>query len=732
MSKYSDYKILRERPLGSGGNADVFLAKKKGSSEEVALKRLKIKEPYFEEKRKRFCIESKLVQSIQDEVTGIIPIYDSGLPDEKDKKLYWYAMPLAVPLSKRINKDSTIREIVQCIIDLANIMDVLHKKKIVHRDIKPSNIYFYNDSYCFGDFGLVDYPEKDDLTKLHESVGPKATIAPEMKNNAKYSDGKKADVYSLAKTLWMLLTGNRYGFEGTYDESSKLMGLSNYYKDMHLVELEEVLYYATREEPELRPSMQEFAERLNEWMDIQANFQKSNLSQWKYVQKKLFGKIIPDRASWSSVEDVVSVLNLLGRMPNLNHMFIPSGGGIDLKSVELASESGCIVLNELGTSIVKPKRLIAENISKDYEWSYFRLELDELEPILGEVIYDVEELTEDVPGHYLSWICGNYGHYDDGTSLPDSYRMVSRYVKGSFVIFLKTSIYNKIAGTYDARHNKMNADEFREYIKGLRKLYNEKTYHEFMEIANISPVEDEEDIKFEKMDKEIEESIKTDEYIKDNLQGWNFSLLLESQEKDDMSKLEFSISFSHSTLNMRDFYLTNEGKLIEDDFFHKEYSRYYKLYNREKAFGLIDKCNSYIKEKSKEAGINYNCDEVTFSIHILKVGKPVHMFTKQEIEDVLRSGNDHRNNYLVIDEDGFVKLVQQVKYAVTYPVRFEGFGAYNNYVGEYSSLSNLNNIYRMALEGWLSYLDHNRSVYADYTRDKYTEDELLKKIRKYY
>lgn len=47
------------------------------------------------------------------------------------------------------------------------------------------------------------YPEKENLTKIKESVGAKTTIAPEMKRNAKDSDGKKADVYSLAKTLWM-------------------------------------------------------------------------------------------------------------------------------------------------------------------------------------------------------------------------------------------------------------------------------------------------------------------------------------------------------------------------------------------------------------------------------------------------------------------------------------------------------------------------------------------------
>ncbi|MBD2843767.1 protein kinase [Paenibacillus sp. IB182496] len=84
---------------------------------------------------------------------------------------------------------------------------MLHEKGIVHRDIKPSNIYYYNDVWVFGDFGLVDYPEKTDLTEKGESVGPKNTIAPEMKRDAINANGKPADVYSLAKTFYFIVGG---------------------------------------------------------------------------------------------------------------------------------------------------------------------------------------------------------------------------------------------------------------------------------------------------------------------------------------------------------------------------------------------------------------------------------------------------------------------------------------------------------------------------------------------
>ncbi|WP_143960188.1 hypothetical protein [Litoribacter populi] len=42
---------------------------------------------------------------------------------------------------------------------------------------------------------------------------------------------------------------------------------------------------------------------------------------------------------------------------------------------------------------------------------------------------------------------------------------VTRWFRGSFVIFCKRSIYNRNPSTYDGRHNKMTTDEFRDYIQ---------------------------------------------------------------------------------------------------------------------------------------------------------------------------------------------------------------------------------------------------------------------------
>lgn len=54
-------------------------------------------------------------------------------------------------------------------------------------------------------------------------------------------------------------------------------------------------------------------------------------------------KIVPDSAKWSNVDDIITVLNFLGRMPNINHMFVPSGGGEDFESAEKQEKMGVFV-----------------------------------------------------------------------------------------------------------------------------------------------------------------------------------------------------------------------------------------------------------------------------------------------------------------------------------------------------------------------------------------------------
>lgn len=71
----------------------------------------------------------------------------------------------------------------------------------------------------------------------------------------------------------------------------------------------------------------------------------------------------------------------------------------------------------------------------------FLLELEDLDSIFERSIYsDGEYLVEDTSAHYVSIQYSQYGvyDYDTGEPLPEWYKVVYRYLKGNFLIVLKS------------------------------------------------------------------------------------------------------------------------------------------------------------------------------------------------------------------------------------------------------------------------------------------------------
>ena len=213
------------------------------------------------------------------------------------------------------------------------------------------------------------------------------------------------------------------------------------------------------------------------------DFRRKNLDQWEAVIKDIFGGSVPKRKVISEKEEIISILDTIGLYSNLNHTFLPIGGGMDLKETRKSFEKGCIELDFGGfCSIVMPDKLFFESFGTQYEFAYFRLEIKYLKPLdlFGELNEDssVEEYVEVEAEnyHHLSVLDSGYlGHDEHGREIPipPGARKVMRHLKeGAFVIFAKSSTYNQISGTYDARHNKISADEFRDYIERMRLRFN--------------------------------------------------------------------------------------------------------------------------------------------------------------------------------------------------------------------------------------------------------------------
>jgi len=466
--QFGDWTLISY--LGGGGNGEVWKCADSDNNL-FAIKLLKSVKP---KPYARFLDETTVLKSNSD-IEGIIPIVDSYLPDNLADSTPFYVMPVADNAEKQL-KGKSIEAKINAIIEIGETLQKLHERGISHRDIKPPNFLVYNSRFSLADFGLVDYPDKQDISFKNEEIGAKWTMAPEMKRESTKADGKKADVYSLAKTLWIILTENPKGFDGQYSANS-ILGLRNYYKNKYTKPLDDLLSACTDNAPDNRPDIIKFLDSLSDWKLLNEDYHKRNQEQWFEIQNQLFPSSFPQRVIWEKIDDIIAVLKIACTYDNLNHMFFPDGGGLDLEDVRMANEHDCIELDFQIIYIVKPKRLIFESFDYDPEWNYFRLELNELKPSIDyeddgdeepyEKRYDHEGVSEIYQGQYDKYdIVENRDYYNEiGYDIPESARQVTRWFRGAFVIFNKRSVYNLTSSTYDGRHNKMNTDEFRAYIQ---------------------------------------------------------------------------------------------------------------------------------------------------------------------------------------------------------------------------------------------------------------------------
>jgi serine/threonine protein kinase len=113
-------------------------------------------------------------------------------------------------LGDRIQREGALPEAegVRIIAQVASALQAAHKRKIIHRDVKPDNILLTARGKAkLTDLGLAKDTEADhNLTMPMRGMGTPFFIAPEQFNDAKNADAR-CDVYSLAATLYMAVTG---------------------------------------------------------------------------------------------------------------------------------------------------------------------------------------------------------------------------------------------------------------------------------------------------------------------------------------------------------------------------------------------------------------------------------------------------------------------------------------------------------------------------------------------
>ncbi len=265
--KFGQWSLIGTEPLGRGGNGAVWKAVSDAGTQ-GAIKFLHKNHFMPPTKRfARFCDEVKFMRSEAGN-PGIMPLLDChspASPTPEDRP--WLVTPLAVPFTQlNLTGATQLPDLVCRIEAIARTLAKLHAERKWHRDVKPDNLFDLNGASVLGDFGLADYPEKGAVTEATEIMGPLFYVAPELMTDAADTPAGPGDVYALAKTLWVLASGQKYPLQGQQRTETPGLRLSTYCPHPRAHNLDMLLERATTHDPSERETMEGFANELAAWL----------------------------------------------------------------------------------------------------------------------------------------------------------------------------------------------------------------------------------------------------------------------------------------------------------------------------------------------------------------------------------------------------------------------------------------------------------------------------------
>lgn len=269
------FDLLEE--LGSGGMGRVLKAFDRKLKRPVAVKRIKGPLASDPDLLRRFLREAQFAARLNH--PNVVTVHDILTDDEGPYLVLEFID--GESLAQRLQRDGAIpwREAIELLLPICDAVIAAHDHGIIHRDIKPANIMLLKKGLPkLADFGIARSLEGSDLTASGAVLGTLDYMAPEQLNGSDLVD-ERADLYSLATTLYHLVTG----------ESPRPI-----YESSIPVEIQDCVMTSLRRLPSQRPvGVVHFAKQLRTLSSTSPSNQRSQVEVVTPVVPELVSDRVP-------------------------------------------------------------------------------------------------------------------------------------------------------------------------------------------------------------------------------------------------------------------------------------------------------------------------------------------------------------------------------------------------------------------------------------------------------